>query len=129
MIKNNLSFESENLVVDYISFNIAGFMDPASIYKIASYFYEFFEFNSTFEKGNVDKAKEEIIFYDSINSYKVCFQQLGYNPHLKSFWEGTKINFSGKNAAYCYHLIKTQRFDWSIFESNLDRTCKLVNIL
>ena len=35
MHQNNLSFESENLVVDYISFNISGFIDLASIHKIA----------------------------------------------------------------------------------------------
>nr|QUW40432.1 hypothetical protein [Haslea sp.] len=118
MKENKLTFQSQNLIVDYISFNIPGFMDPASMYKIASYFSEFFGFNSTLGKGNVAKPKEEIIFYDARNSHKFCFKQLEYNPSSKSFWEGTKINFSGKNAAYCYNLIKAQRFDWSIFALN-----------
>ena len=118
MHQNNLSFESENLVVDYISFNISGFMDPASIHKIASYLSKSFGFNSTLGEGSIDKPKEETIFYNAKNSHKVCFKQLEYNPSSKSFWEGTKINFSGKNAAYCYNLIKEQRFDWSIFELN-----------
>jgi hypothetical protein len=118
MNQNKLSFESKNLVVDYISLNITGFMDPGSMDKIASYLSELFEFNSTLRKGNVDKSKEEIIFYDPKNSHKVCFKQLEYNPSSKSFWAGTKINFSGKNAAYFYNLIKIQRFDWNIFELN-----------
>ena len=53
-----------------------------------------------------------------VDYYKVCFKQLKYNPSSKSFWEGTKIKFSIKNAAYCYNLIKEQRFDWIIFELN-----------
>jgi hypothetical protein len=118
MTQNELSFESEKLVVDYISFNLEGLMDPASMDKIASYLSKLFGFNSTLRKENGAKPKEEIIFYDVKNSHKVCFKQLEYNPSSKSFWEGTKINFSGKNAAYFYNLIKAQRFDWSIFEFN-----------
>ena len=68
MNQNKLSFESKNLVVDYISLNIKGFMDPGSIDKIASYLSELFEFNSTLSKGNIDKSKEKIIFYDPKNS-------------------------------------------------------------
>lgn len=38
MNRNKLSFESENLVVDYISFNISGFKDPEPIAKYLSSF-------------------------------------------------------------------------------------------
>jgi hypothetical protein len=41
-----------------------------------------------------------------------------YNPELKSFWLGTKIYFSGNNAAKIYKLIRAQKLDWSIFELN-----------
>ena len=60
-----LSFESENLVVDYISFNISGFMDPASIDKIASYLSKSFGFNSTLGEGSINKPEEETIFYNA----------------------------------------------------------------
>jgi hypothetical protein len=86
--------------------------------KIASYLSKLFGFNSTLGKGNGAKPKEEIIFYDVKNSHKVCFKQLEYNPSSKSFWEGTKINFSGKNAAYFYNLIKAQRFDLYYYRTN-----------
>jgi hypothetical protein len=85
MNQNKLSFESKNLVVDYISLNITGFMDPGSMDKIASYLSELFEFNSTLMKGNVDKSKEEIIFYDPKNSHKVCFKQLEYKSIFEKF--------------------------------------------
>lgn len=48
MLRNQLSFESENLKVDYISFNITGYDNTESI---AKYFLEKFNFNSTFAKG------------------------------------------------------------------------------
>ena len=67
MHQNNLSFESENLVFDYISFNVSGFMDPALTHKIASYLSKSFGFNSTLGKGSVDKLKEETIFYNAKN--------------------------------------------------------------
>ena len=31
---------------------------------------------------------------------------------FKGYWVGTQIIFSGKDAAHCYNLIKTQKFDW-----------------
>ena len=42
MNKNKLSFESENLVVDYISFNITGCKDLG---RIANYLSDSFGFN------------------------------------------------------------------------------------
>lgn len=32
----------------------------------------------------------------------------------KGYWVGTQIIFSGKDAAHCYNLIQTQKFDWEI---------------
>ena len=43
MKQNKLSFESEKLVVDYISFNITGCTDPE---PIANYLSDSFGFNS-----------------------------------------------------------------------------------
>ena len=48
MKQNKLSFESQNLVVDYISFNIPGSDNTESI---AKYLFEKFNLNSTFAKG------------------------------------------------------------------------------
>jgi hypothetical protein len=71
MTQNKFTFESEKLVVDYISFNLEGLMDQVSMDKIASYLSKLFGFNSTLGKGNGAKPKEEIIFYDVKNSHKV----------------------------------------------------------
>lgn len=59
MKQSKLSFESENLVVDWVSFNIQGLTDLKQISKIAIYLSESFGFNS--------QIKE---------SYKNCFEVL-----------------------------------------------------
>lgn len=43
-----ISFESENLVVDYVALNISGVKDPKPIAEYLSYS---FGFNSIFKKG------------------------------------------------------------------------------
>ena len=37
-------------------------------------------------------------------------------PLNKGYWGGTKIIFSGKDAAYFYKLLKTEKFDWSLLK-------------
>jgi len=34
----------------------------------------------------------------------------------KSYWVGTQIIFSGKDAAYFYKLIKIEIFDWNLLK-------------
>jgi hypothetical protein len=45
--------------------------------------------------------------------YKVSIRQY---TGSKGYWVGTKIIFSGKDAAYFYKLIQTQRFDWDLLK-------------
>ena len=94
MILNKLTFESENLVVDYISFNIPGSDNTESI---AKYLFEKFNFNSTFAKGQNGTTHDW--FYLNGNQNQVSFRQLEYNPSFKNLWGGTIIHFSGINAA------------------------------
>jgi|TARA_B110000046_G_scaffold157343_1_gene168634 hypothetical protein len=47
--------------------------------------------------------------------YKICIRQY---TGSKGYWVGTKIIFSGKDAAYFYKLVKTQRFDWDLLKFN-----------
>ena len=111
MNQNKLNFESESLVVDYISFNIQGIIDKEHINKIAFYLYKSFGFNSTFTKDDMT----EIIISNDQNEYQVCFRQFYYEPKIKSFWVGTKVNFSGRNAQRFYNQIKISQFNWQIF--------------
>jgi hypothetical protein len=107
-----LNFESENLAVDYVSFNLSGLID---ITYISNYFFQNLDFNTYFIKRINGKWKSEYLNYDCQNQFDLSFQQYDYDPDSKSFWVGTKIIFSGKNATQFYRFIQTQNFDWSIF--------------
>jgi len=52
--------------------------------------------------------------YNSINKFQISFRQHEYDPEIKSFWVGTKIDFSGNNATQFYKIIQQQKFDWDI---------------
>ena len=106
MNTNLLSFKTENLVVDYLTFNIPGSDNTESI---AKYLFETFNFNSTPVRGQNRITKSR--FYLPRNQNEVSFRQLKYDPSSKSFWEGTIIHFSGKNAAKIYKIIQAQKFD------------------
>ena len=64
MNHTQFSFESENLQVDWIGFNIQGSVDLKSI---AKYLFETFGFNSTIVKRINGKWKSESLNYDSQN--------------------------------------------------------------
>jgi len=98
MIKNKLSFESENLVVDYISFNLEGVA-----HRLLKYFTPHVLIDDV----------PSISFHGLKKNYKVS---VCHYTGSKSYWVGTQIIFSGKNASYFYNLIKTQNFDWSILK-------------
>lgn len=111
-----LTFESENLVVDWISFNITG---PVSIQLIADYLFQVFGFNSTLTKIVNGKWKSEDLNYDIKNQFQVSFRQYKYEPENKSFWDGIKIHFSGNNATQFYNYIRKYQIDWNIFNLQL----------
>ena len=52
---NKLTFQSQNLIVDYISFHIPGSDNTESITK---YLFKEFNFNSTFVKGQNETSKD-----------------------------------------------------------------------
>jgi len=116
---SKLNFESENLIVDWIGFNIAGLRDPEGI---AVYLSEKFGFNSVVKR--VKKGKSESLISKIENQFQVSFIKCTYNPESNSFWTATIVNFSGINATYFYNVVKTKMVNWSIFDlryTNLGR--------
>lgn len=104
MKQHKITFDSENLVVDWISLNIEGLMDPRIIAsRLLKYFTPHILIDDVPSIG----------FHDLRKKYKVSIRQYRGS---KGYWVGTKIIFSGKNAAYFYKLIKTQRFDWGLLK-------------
>ena len=70
MKQTKLTFASENLVVDYLSLNIQGWVDPE---PIAKYFFKAFGFNSTIAKRINGKRKPQVLKYDSRNQFQEIF--------------------------------------------------------
>jgi hypothetical protein len=104
MNQNNLSFKSENLLIDWISFNLEGLMDPKIVaHRLLKYFTPHVLIDDVPSIG----------FHGLKKKYKVSIRQY---TGSKGYWVGTQIIFSGKNAAYFYKLIQTQRFNWDLLK-------------
>jgi len=99
-----INFDSGNLKVDWISFNLKGLMDPRIIAgRLSKYFNPYVLIDD--EPG--------IGFHGFRKRYKVSIHQY---TGSKGYWIGTKIIFSGKNASCFYKLLKTRNFDWSVLK-------------
>lgn len=107
MIQNKFTFESENLVVDYISFK---FQKLENFKEIASYLFKI-GFNSYSVSARLAKPIKEPIFVSSKNSYEVIFVT------ENSYWEGTKLDFSGLNGKIFYSLLQQKLLSWELFSS------------
>ena len=105
-----LSFKSENLVVDYLTFNIQGMPDFDLVNRIAEYLFQHFDFNSII-------PNKKHAFFSDTNKHQVEFAFYQRAPELNSFWDGTQIRFSGKNATRFYQLIQQQKINWHLFKT------------
>ena len=103
MNQNKFTFQSENLIVDYISFKFQHLEDSTKT-KIANSLFKI-GFNSYQESGKLAKPIKEPIFVHSKNQFQVCF--VGEN----SYWRGTLLHFSGTNATRFYFFLKKQIVD------------------
>ena len=107
MNQNKLTFESESLVVDYITFKFQeSYCDPN---KIAKYLFNL-GFNSYQQSGKLSKPIREKMLVNSKNRFTILF----VNDH--SYWKGTLLQFSGLNASQFYSLAKQNLIDWKIFD-------------
>ena len=75
MNQNNFTFESENLVVDWISFKFQG-LDNPTIINIANYL-EKIGFNSYPQSGKLAKPIKESLLVSSQNKFEVLFVKEG----------------------------------------------------
>ena len=81
---------------------------------IALYLFQSFGFNATSKRAQLNQ--KETFFSSDQNSYEVLFVHYDYNSKAKSFWEGTKVNFTGDNDQYFYNKIKKNQLDRNIFD-------------
>ncbi len=111
MNQEKLNFQFESLKVDWLGFNIKGFVD---LNRIATYLSKSLGFNSILIKNVKGKSEVRRFIYDDHNKFQVSFRQYEYDPKSKSFWVGTKMDFSGNNAEQIYSFIKKGKLDWDI---------------
>jgi hypothetical protein len=107
---NELSFKSENLVLDWIAFNITSLKNEESVEYLAKYFQRF-GFNSTIIKTNFKTFKTFPVLPE--NQFLVKFI-CSFEPN--SHWTGTIVSFSGNNAIIFYDLLKQGCLNLSIFD-------------
>ena len=102
MTRKKLTFESENLEVDWISFNLEGLQDTRIIaYGLSKHFTPHVRIDDV----------GSIAYHGLKKKYKVSIRQF---TGSKGYWLGTQVIFSGKAAFYFYKLLKTQKFNWEI---------------
>jgi hypothetical protein len=111
MTQNKLSFESENLVVDYITFKFQDLEDSTKT-KIANYLFKI-GFNSYQESGKLAKPIKEPIQVNFNNKFEVLFVKDG------PYWQGTTLQFSGSNAFVFYAFVQKNLIGWTIFSSGV----------
>ena len=107
MNQNKLSFESEKLTVDWISFK---FQHLENIEEIAQYLFKI-GFNSYQESGKLAEPFKESIFVSSDNQFQALFVNEG------PYWKGVSVHFSSTNAAFFYSLIKRNLINWKFLSS------------
>lgn len=100
----SLNFDSENLALDWISFNLEGWMDPRIIADRLS---------KHFTPRVLVDDEPKIGYHGRNKKYKVSIRQY---TGSKGYWVGTQIIFSGNNASYFYKLIKTKKINWSLLK-------------
>lgn len=97
MNQNKLTFDNQNLVVDYITFKFQNLQSQQT--EIANYLFNL-GFNIYQESGKLSQPMREQILMDSKNQHEICFVQDSL------YWKGTLLHFSGLNAARFYFLAK-----------------------
>lgn len=114
MNNNQLTFKSQSLMVDWISFKFQ-YLSFSKQIDLATYLFEI-GFNSYQQSGKLSKPKKEPIKVNPENKFQVLF--VIESPH----WKGTIVQFSGFNARKFYSLIQNESFSWELLsDSTLGR--------
>ena len=105
MLQNKLTFESENLVVDYLAVKLEDEIDDSRIKNIQHEFQQKFKYKSYSKDDDLDISNPE---FRLNNSDRIYFKLL-----VKPTWRGLIIHFPGKVAFYTY--TKVHGIPWNVF--------------
>ena len=115
MMLNKLTFQSQNLIVDYLEFKF-NVLPEFIKQKIVLSFFKL-GFNSFY----VDKKYRDPV-QDSIQTNSKNQYQIQFVVNISSYWNGVCVAFPGNSAAFFYQLSKEKKIDWNLFDSaNINR--------
>lgn len=107
-------FESEKIKIDYLTFNIK--KTKNNLQKIAQFFNEVYKFNCYYYDQKIGIKSKKPYFNLTNPSYRLEMIFVFYsNPGNKNT---ILIQFSGNNASQLYAILKSQKFNWQIFNLN-----------
>ena len=105
---NGISFDSEDLKVDYLSFNLR-FNSIEGIKEIADFLANTFDCRSTLYDQS--SKKRHLLVENNRCRYSAEFV-----VNLNKHWRGTTLRFKGKDAQWFYKDVKYRKLDWSVFD-------------
>jgi hypothetical protein len=109
---NKLTFESEGLTVDYVTFNFEQ-LNQSRKADLINYFYKL-GFNSYDTDRKYRNAFDQSIKFNSKNLYQIKFIK-NITPH----WKGIAVAFPDDSGAYFYKLAKNNQIQWDLFDSGI----------
>ena len=110
MKENKLTFQYQNLVVDYFEFKF-DILPEQTKQKIIDFF-----FKLGFNSFNVDKKYSDP-HLDSIKTSLKNQYEIQFVRNVSSYWFGVCVAFSEQSAAFFYQLSKEKKIDWNLFDS------------
>ena len=107
-------FESEKIKIDYLTFNIKN--TEHNLQKIAQFFNRVYKFNCYYYDQKIGIKSKKPYFSLTNPSYTLEMVFVFHsNPGNKNT---ILIQFSGRNASQFYAILKSQKFNWQIFNLN-----------
>lgn len=112
-----LSFQQEQIQIDWISFNFLFSIESETIQRLMMYLYYDLHLLIWINETND---------YDQVHSSYAWIQiadgQAYLTPWVQPYWTGVILSFRGSNAQFFYELMKESKLRWEFFsESRLGR--------
>ena len=110
MKENKLTFQSQNLIVDYLEFKFNVLPEFIKQKIVMSFF------KLGFNSFDVDKKYRDPV-QDSIQTNSKNQYQIQFVVNFTMHWDGVCVTFPSKSAAFFYQLLKEKKIDWNLFSA------------
>ena len=107
---DKFTFESENLTVDYVTFNFEQ-LNQSRKADLINYFYKL-----GFNSYDTDRKYRNLIWYKFIKFNSKNLYQIKFIRNITPQWKGIAVAFPDDSEAYFYKLAKNNQIQWDLFE-------------